>query len=968
MGAGEGAIHLPAPGELTADDLNESEPLRNQANYRITEADRLGIGSLKRKCQDNLAAIELLKRLESETRRPTEEEKRLLVRYVGWGGLPQAFDSWNKEWAREREQLEQLLTSEELESARATTLNAHYTAPDIIRAIYELLQGLGFDFGRILEPACGLGHFIGLMPDEMHRRSRITGVEIDGITARLARLLYPDADIRHQPFEEAKLADGYFDVAVGNIPFGDYKPYDPRFKHWNFVIHDYFFAAALEKVRPGGLVVFITSRGTLDKMDVGLRGYVSQQADLLGAIRLPNTAFKRNANTEVTTDIIILRKRQPGELLSGPAWKEIGEITNSLGETIPVNEYFVAHPEMMLGEMRLEGRMYKYADPTLVPNGRDLGEQLAEATALLPHDIFRPQRPAVTPPTFDQTFPAPDHIKPNAYALANERIGIRDGDHIHILEGLPFHRAQRIRGLIRVRDAVRRCLRAQVQSSDESEIESTRLQLNQTYDRFVAKHGPISERANTSAFRGDPDLPLLLSLEHYDEQSRRALKAAIFRERTIQTRPAITEIKNAQDALLVTLGERGYVDLDFIGSLLHRRSSEFVPDLKGTIFLNPQTNRWETEDEYLSGNVRAKLLVAEAAAVADEQFGENVEALKLVQPTDLAASEIDARLGSTWIPADDIRQFAQELLVEDGIAVSHAPQLGLWVVQGGYGVRFSVANTTEWGTDRRSALELLEDALINHISYRTNLNAMKTTLLITILGGTMAALAQPVIVQDPWAIAQLTLQLAREGDLAAIQQLAGMEELARSLGNAGLGLSLQKIQITTSGLNAFYYDGNGLYQAIQESILTPDGQTVARDEKRYRPQAALAATSEAFRAVDSDTKERRSLLRQQIQATLAAIQSAATQAEVEKLGALLSGQSAELAALDRERDAAAARVLVQAAENQNENGRQEKARGEERAASFRQASDTLRGPVISRAVAALALGVRRRRHNRDTLR
>ncbi len=434
----------------------EPEPLRNQANYRITEADRIGAGSLKQKCRNNLAAIELLKHLEQEQRMATEEERRVLVRYVGWGGLPQVFDTWNDDWKDERERLEQLLTSDELESARATTLNAHYTAPPIIREMYALLQRLGFDHGRILEPACGLGHFIGLMPQEMHGRSRITGIEIDSITVRLARLLYPDADIGHQPFEEARLADGFFDVAIGNIPFGDYKPYDPRFKSWNFVIHDYFFAATLEKVRPGGLILFITSKGTLDKLDGALREYVSQQADLLGAIRLPNDAFKKNANTEVTTDIVILRKRLAGELPSGSAWKAITEITNSLGEPIAINEYFAAHPEMMLGEMRLEGRMYARGEPTLAGNGVPLADRLAEAIALLPRDVFRPQRTTVNAPTLDQTFPAPEHIKPNAYALVNERIGIRDGDHIRILEDLPIQRAPRIRGLIRVRDAVRK--------------------------------------------------------------------------------------------------------------------------------------------------------------------------------------------------------------------------------------------------------------------------------------------------------------------------------------------------------------------------------------------------------------------------------------------------------------------------------------------------------------------------------
>ena len=607
--------------------------------------------------------------------------------------------------------MESLLTQDELESARATTLNAHYTSPDIIRAMYAALQRFGFEHGRILEPACGLGHFIGLMPEEMHGRSTMTGIEIDSITARLAKILYPDADIRHQPFEEARLADGFYDAAISNIPFGDYKPFDPRFKSWNFVIHDYFFAAALEKVRPGGLVLFVTSKGTLDKVDGALREYLSQQADLLGAIRLPNDAFKKNANTEVTTDIVMLRKRLPGALPAGPAWKEITEIVNSHGDTVPINEYFAAHPEMMLGEMRLEGTMYRQGEPTLVGNGQPLAERLAQAIALLPRDVFRPQRTAVTRPTLDQAFPIPEHIKPNSYALVNDRVGFRDGDHIQILEGLSPQRLQRIRGLIRVRDTVRRCLRAQVEVTDESDVETARVQLNQTYDRFVAKFGPISERANTSAFRGDPDLPLLLSLEHYDEESKRAAKASIFRERTIQRHRTSPEIKSPQDALLVTLAERGAVELDYLGNLLHQWPHEFLPDLKGTVFLNPQTNRWETEDEYLSGNVRAKLTAAEAAALVDAQFKANAEALKLVQPPDLSASDIDARLGSTWIPPDDVREFAEALLEENGISVSHAPQLGLWVVQAGWSAKTSVANTNEWGTDRRSALELLEDAL-----------------------------------------------------------------------------------------------------------------------------------------------------------------------------------------------------------------------------------------------------------------
>lgn len=692
--------------------MRDAEAPRNQSNYRITDADRIGAGSLKQKCRDNLTAITLLKKLEAEGRSASDDDRKTLVRYVGWGGLPQVFDPLNRDWKAEAGQLTKLLAPEEYESARATTLNAHYTSPRVIRAMYAALRHFGFEHGRILEPACGLGHFIGLLPDHIRSRSRITGVEIDSLTARLARQLYPDADIRHQPFEEARLADASYDLAISNVPFGDYRPFDPRFKNWNFVIHDYFFAASLDKLRPGGLLLFITSRGTLDKVEGALREYVSQKADLLGAIRLPNDAFKENANTEVTTDILMLRKRSPGEIPKSPAWKDVVEITSSEGETITVNEYFAQHPEMMLGDMRLEGRMYRRNEPTLVTNGRDLSEQLAIAVARLPANVFRTRERIETPALLvEQIFPAPDEVKPNAYTLVDGQIAIRDGEGLRVLDGLSRNAVSRIRGLIRVRDAVRRCLASQLESQDESDIAATREELNRAYDSFAAKFGAISEHANTAAFRGDPDLPLLLSLEHFDEETRRATKAAIFRERTIQYQRAPHAASNAREALLLTLNEYGFVDLDHISSLLQKPPQEFLPELAGAIFLNPQTNRWETEDDYLSGNVRAKLAAAESSALSDPKFRVNVEALKTVQPADLNATEIDARLGSAWIPTDDIRQFAVTLLDERSISIGFAPAIGTWTVNAGWAAKTSVANLTEWGTDRRPALDLLEDGL-----------------------------------------------------------------------------------------------------------------------------------------------------------------------------------------------------------------------------------------------------------------
>ncbi len=390
-----GATERPTLPPVPADAQAPVAPRpQNADHYRITDDDRVGWGSLKEKCSANLQALELLKLLEAEGRPATAAEKRLLVRYVGWGGLPGVFDEKNAQWAKERARLTTLLSDEEFRSARATTLNAHYTSPLLITFMYAMLERMGFEGGRVLEPACGIGHFLGLMPEPLLRRSRLTAIEIDAVSSCIATLLYPDADVRHCPFEEAKLPDDFYDVAVSNIPFGDYRPFDARFKSWNFVIHDYFFAAALTKVRPGGLLVFITSKGTLDKADSTLREHLDRSADFLGAIRLPNTAFKKNAHTEVTTDIVVLRKRLPGEARAGQPWRQLGTITNSLGETIAVNEWFVARPDLMLGEMRLAGGLYRQGEPTLVSTGGELGHAMVTAVRHFPKRVFLPvERP-----------------------------------------------------------------------------------------------------------------------------------------------------------------------------------------------------------------------------------------------------------------------------------------------------------------------------------------------------------------------------------------------------------------------------------------------------------------------------------------------------------------------------------------------------------------------------------------------
>jgi len=654
-----------------------------------------------------------LRQVENEQRTATPEERAVLVKYVGWGGLPAAFAKLPEGAGKPSVQLAELLTEDEIKSARATTLNAHYTSPVVIRAMYQAVQRFGFQGGQVLEPACGIGHFIGLMPEEMLRQSTVTGVEIDPLTARIAKALYPDADIREQPFEKSKLADESFDLAISNVPFGDYTVHDPRWNQHKFSIHDYFFPAALEKVRPGGLLMFITSRHTLDKLDSTMRELLSAKTEMLGAIRLPNTAFKKNAGTEVTTDIVMLRKLRAGESPCGPTWKATAGFTNDRKEEFSLNEYFVAHPDMMLGQMRLARGMYRDGEPVLVPDERELGDALAQAVARLPQNVYQVRIASVAEKAFDPSIPAPDYIKPNAYCVHEDgRLCINDDGILQPLDDLPVETRSRIRRLIDVRDAVRVCLRSQLDGSTEEQVTDARFQLNLVYDRFVARFGSINAPINQRAFFGDPDLPLLLSLEHYNDESKVATKAAIFRERTIHHKQAVESVGTPKEALLVTLNEKGRVDLEHMAGLLNKPVEEILPDLRGMIFLNPQTKQWETEDQYLSGNVREKLIAADAASVTNARFRENVEALKSVQPPDLPATEIDVRLGASWLPPSDVQQFTHELLgVPSGVKVGHIHALGSWHVTANWEAKGATANTTDWGTNRYTGLELIEETL-----------------------------------------------------------------------------------------------------------------------------------------------------------------------------------------------------------------------------------------------------------------
>jgi N12 class adenine-specific DNA methylase len=701
------------PGEIYSPSSGREPERLNANNYRIRAEDALGEGSLKQKCRDNFAAIELVRKLDGENRAATDDEKRILVKYVGWGGIPQVFASQEASgWEAERDRLKSLLTEQEYESARASTLNAHYTSPVVVSAIYDAVQRLGFTNGRVLEPALGIGHFFGVMPEEMSARSRLTGIELDPLTANIARKLYPDADVRSQGFETAALVENSFDLAISNIPFGDYKLHDPQLNEHNFLVHDYFFAKGIQKVRPDGLMVFVSSKGTLDKANTHLRDHLHERADFLGAIRLPNTAFKQNANTEVTTDIVFFRKLAEGERPNGPAWLNLAEHINDDGIPFQINEYFAANPHMMLGTMANESSMYRQNEPALIPNGRDLAEALREAVAALPQGIYKAHDQANAPRTAAVAeILAPDYVKENAFVLHDGAIMIRTGPTLTPVANIPDETARRIRGMIKVRDAVRETLRTQLQNSAEEAVLNARRQLNFQYDHFISRFGAINDSANRRAFRGDPDIPLLCSLEDYNDETKRAVKMAIFRERTIHQTKIAQAAETPQDALVLTLNEMGRVDFARMEMLLSKPSEEFIPELKGMVYRNPQTERWETEDQYLSGDVRAKLEDARAAAAANPVYQENVTALEAVQPTDLSASEIDARLGAVWIPAADIEAFARTLLGSEGVTVQHAAAIGTWFVKADYAARGTVANTTEWGTTRYSAIELIQDAL-----------------------------------------------------------------------------------------------------------------------------------------------------------------------------------------------------------------------------------------------------------------
>ena len=688
-------------------ERKEAEPYKAQ-NFHITD-EHLGEGGAKTKYAFNIAAIQTLKQIEAEGRQATPQEQETLSKYVGWGGLPQAFDAKNASWQKEYQQLKSLLTDEEYAAARGSTLNAHYTSPVVIRAMYEALDSMGFQDGNVLEPACGVGNFFGMLPESMSQ-SRLYGVELDSITGRMARQLYPDARIEITGFEKTNRKD-FFDVAVGNVPFGNYKVADRAFDKYGFLIHDYFLAKTLEQVRPGGVIAFITSKGTMDKASPDVRRYIAQRAELLGAIRLPNNAFKANAGTEVTSDILFLQKRErPIDI--EPDWIHLGQTADG----IPVNSYFVDHPDMMLGRMQWDKSMYGNEKETTcepIP-GADLAQQLHAAVRNIDGGYKRIEISEIDI-NEGRTIPADPDVRNFSYALVNGQVYYRENS-VMTRPVLNQTTQERIKGMIELRDCVRKLIDLQLTDGSDAEIRAQQAELGRLYDAFSAEYGIINGKANGRAFEGDSSYYLLCSLEILDEDRKLKRKADIFSKRTIRRRKPVTQVDTASEALAVSIGERAKVDLPFMARLTGKAEDEIVADLQGVIFLDPLEQTWQTADEYLSGNVRAKLRVAQTAAESDPSFAVNVEALQAAQPKDLDASEIDVRLGTTWVDKAYIQRFMIELLgipyyEQRRIHVNYAPQTAEWSIDGKSLLSENVNNYMKYGTRRAPALKILEDTL-----------------------------------------------------------------------------------------------------------------------------------------------------------------------------------------------------------------------------------------------------------------
>ena len=689
---------------------------RNAENFRITD-DHLGEGGPKAKFQANVEAIKLLKYLEETTGQATPEQQQVLSRYVGWGGLADAFDPDKESWSKEYAQLKELLTPEEYAAARGSTLNAHYTSPTVIRAIYEAVGRMGFETGNILEPSCGVGNFFGMLPEEM-RNSRLYGVELDSISGRIAQQLYPKADITVAGFETTDRRD-FYDLAIGNVPFGQYQVRDKAYDKLNFSIHNYFFAKALDQVRPGGVVAFVTSRYTMDAKDSSVRRYLAQRAELLGAIRLPNDAFKKNAGAEVVSDIIFLQKRdRPLDIV--PEWTQTGQTEDGFA----INRYFLDHPEMVLGRQEPESTAHGM-DYTVNPiEGLELADQLHDAVKHIRGTYQEAELPELGEgEAIDTSIPADPNVKNYSYTVVDGAVYFRENSRM-VRPDLNATAEARIKGMVRLRDCVQELIDLQMDAATpDSDIREKQVKLNRLYDDFSAKYGLINDRANRLAFADDSSYYLLCALEIVDEDGRLERKADMFTKRTIKPHEAVTSVDTASEALAVSIAEKARVDMEYMEQLTGKTSDELAAELQGVIFRLPEPvpegerPTYVTADEYLSGNVRRKLRQAQRAAQQDPAFAINVEALTAAQPKDLDASEIEVRLGATWIDKKYIQQFMYETFntpnyLQRAIQVNYTSYTAEWQITGKSSVsENNVAAYTTYGTSRANAYKILEDSL-----------------------------------------------------------------------------------------------------------------------------------------------------------------------------------------------------------------------------------------------------------------
>ena len=697
--------------ELPPEEKTET-PAADRHNFRITD-DTIGIGGAKEKFRNNMAAINLLHELEIENRLATPEEQEVLSRYVGWGGLSMAFDEHNAAWAEEFKELYASLSPEEYRAAMESTLTAFYTPPVVIKAMYDALDRLGFSQGNILEPSCGTGNFFGLLPESM-QNSKLHGVEIDSLTGRIAKQLYQKANIAIEGFEKTNLPDDHFDVVLGNVPFGEIRVNDSRYNAQKFLIHDYFFAKALDKVRAGGVVMFITSKGTMDKASPEVRKYIAQRAELLGAIRLPDNTFKANAGTEVTSDILILQKRDRVMDIE-PDWVHLDTDENG----VTMNRYFVEHPEMVLGEIKMESTRFGTFEPVCkARKDIPLSELLSNAVQRINGEI--PELDNGVDEISDEqelSVPADPNVRNFSFTLVDGRVYFRENDRMQ-LASVSMTAENRIKGLIQIRDCVRKLIEYQTEDYPEEMIRTEQENLNRLYDVYTAKYGLINSRGNYLAFASDESYFLLCSLEVLDDEGNFKRKADMFTKRTIKPHREITSVETASEALALSIGEKARVDLPYMEQLTGKTQAELVQDLQGVIFKVPNCEpvSYVAADEYLSGNVRNKLTVAELAATNDPELAVNVEALKKVIPKDLSAAEISVRLGATWIPQEDIQRFVMELLTPSSYAagrlkVRYTPINGDWFIENKSSDMGNVKADSTYGTKRASAYRIIEDTL-----------------------------------------------------------------------------------------------------------------------------------------------------------------------------------------------------------------------------------------------------------------